>query len=667
MLIESLGTYLPPKIVSSAEIIEKCATPIRFPLERLTGIKNRRMAGDTEFALDIAKKAVADCFANSRYNPADIDLIICGSISRCNTPLQFWFEPNNSVQLQHHFGMHNALAFDISNACTGLFTCMYIAESFLKTGLIRRALVVSGEYISHLILTAQKEIESYMDSRLACLTVGDAGAALILEMGPDKQAGFHDFDMYTLGAYSEACIAKTTKHEHGGGIMYTDAVQVSTVNMKQAMAHAGYLIERAKWSHDAFQHIFVHQTSNTTIQDVARAFNKYYGSDVCNQDTVINNIAERANTATTAHMIALMDSIQNHTIQNNENVVFGITGSGATIGTALYTFDDLPDRIRCREAGTYIPEKVIPQQGPFIAHLPQTRRVRVESMGTLSENAEVQKETLARVRIAAENCFANSTHEKNETDLLIYTGTYRDEFICEPAIAALIAGKLEINPDIDVPQQKKTFALDILNGGVATLNACYTATVMMQAKKANNALIIASEVENNRDKLPKDLYGVEETGSAIFLDISPDGKTGFGNFVFKHFTDYVEALTTHTTVRDGKTYLDIKRDPYLERYYRQCIKETVQELLTREQLDLSQIKVILPPQISSNFIAELSQDLEVRLDKLVDVQAQHNLHTSSLAYALQHVSKHQLALPGDIGLLISVGSGIQVGCATYYF
>jgi amino acid adenylation domain-containing protein len=668
MVIESLGSYLPPKIVASEEIIQNCVRPIRFPLARLTGIKNRRMAGETEFSLDIAKKAVADCFANSRYNPEDIDLIICGSISRCHKPLKTWFEPTNSVQVQRHFGMHNALAFDVTNACTGLFTCMYIAESFLKTGLIRRALVFSGEYISHLVQTTQKEIESYMDSRLACLTIGDAGAALILEMRPDKKLGFHEFEMYTLGAYSEACIAKTTYYEHGGAIMYTDAVQVSTVNMKQATAHAGYIIERAKWSPNDFQHILVHQTSHTTIKDVARAFNKYYGAEVCNQDTVINNIAERGNTATTAHMIALMDSIQNNTIQNGENIIFGITGSGATIGTALYTFDDLPERIRRREAGTYTPEKVVPQQRSFIARLPQNRRVRIESVGTVPTDTQTPKETLALIRVAVENCLTTSAYEKNETDLLIYSGTYRDEFISEPAIAALVAGHLEINPDIDVPQQKKTFALDLLNGGVATLNACYTATAMILTQRANNALIVASEVENNKDKLPADLYNVEEAGSALFLDVSPDGKSGFGNFVFKQFTDYIEALTAHTTVRNGgKTYLDIDRDPHLERYYRQCIKETVQELLTREQLELSQIKVILPPQISSNFITELSKDLEVRRDRLVDVQAQHDLHTSSLAYALEHVRELQLAQAGDIGLIISVGSGIQVGCATYYF
>ena len=190
--------------------------------------------------------------------------------------------------------------------------------------------------------------------------------------------------------------------------MYTDAVQVSTVNMKQAMAHAGYIIERAKWSHDQFQRIFVHQTSNTTIKDVARAFNKYYGAEVCDQDTVINNIAERGNTATTTHMIALKDNIQNNTIQNNENVVFGITGSGATIGTALYTFDDLPERIRQREAGTYHRKRLCHSKAHSLP-VCHKRGVYASKVSAPYQNtAEMPKETLEVVRVAAENCFATS-------------------------------------------------------------------------------------------------------------------------------------------------------------------------------------------------------------------------------------------------------------------
>jgi 3-oxoacyl-[acyl-carrier-protein] synthase III len=89
--------------------------------------------------------------------------------------------------------------------------------------------------------------------------------------------------------------------------------------------------------------------------------------------------------------------------------------------------------------------------------------------------------------------------------------------------------------------------------------------------------------------------------------------------------------------------------------------------LSIEPLDLAQIKVILPPQISSGFIQRLSETLKLTSDKFVDVEPDHDLFTSSLPYALQHVRERDMVEPGDIGLIIAVGTGIQVGCATYYF
>ncbi|GCE20003.1 non-ribosomal peptide synthetase [Dictyobacter kobayashii] len=665
-LIESLGTYLPPKVVSSEEILAGCARPIRFPLAKLTGIKTRRMAGESEFSLEIAIQAVADCLANSKYQPGDIDLIVCGNISRCNAPLQFAFEPSTSVQIKQHFGFTNAVVLDVSNACTGLFTAAYVVDAFIRTGLIRRGMAVSGEYISHLSLTAQKEIESYMDSRLACLTVGDGGAALILERSPNQKLGFHEFEMYTLGHYSEACIGKATDQAHGGAIMYTDAVTVSAVNLKQAVSHAGMIMERTQWPKDSFQHIIVHQTSNTTINDVPREINKYFGEEICKQDSVINNIAERGNTATTTHMIALMDSIRSNRIQSGDNAIFGITGSGATIGTAIYTFDDLPDRIRQREAGTYTPTKIAPE-APFVSRLPANRRVQIARVGTIPPTSRVEKKTLELIQVAAERCLADIPYDRSEIDLLIYSGVYRDDFLCEPAVAALVEGRLGINADIETQQDKKTFALDVLNGGLGTLNACHASIGLIQARRAHKALIVASEVENNRESDPAELAGVEETGSALLLEESPDGTTGFGHFVFKSFTEHLDALKSHSLVRNGKTMMHFERDPQLEQYYQHCIHETVSELLQQEQLSLSQIQLILPPQISADFIGRLSATLEVDPKKVVAVSAQHDLFTSSLAYTLQQAYDQHLVSRGDIGLIIQVGSGLQVGCATYYF
>jgi 3-oxoacyl-[acyl-carrier-protein] synthase III len=181
-LIESLGVYLPPQAVSTQEVLQGCKKKVRFPLERITGIKSRRVAGETEFSIDLAGKAIADCLARSKYHPKDIDVLICSTICRYDGPnFQISYEPCTAVKLKKNFGLENALAFDLASACSGMFAAINLVDAFIKAGTIRRGLVVSGEYISHLAQTAQKEIAQFLDPRLACLTVGDAGAAVILE------------------------------------------------------------------------------------------------------------------------------------------------------------------------------------------------------------------------------------------------------------------------------------------------------------------------------------------------------------------------------------------------------------------------------------------------------------------------------------------------------
>src|SRR5262249_2752074 len=75
---------------------------------------------------------------------------------------------DHAPRLQKEFGFVNALAFDITNACAGTFTGIWLADMMLRLGLVQSALVVSGEYISHLTRTAQQEIEDFMDPRMAC-------------------------------------------------------------------------------------------------------------------------------------------------------------------------------------------------------------------------------------------------------------------------------------------------------------------------------------------------------------------------------------------------------------------------------------------------------------------------------------------------------------------
>nr|HID59088.1 hypothetical protein [Desulfobacterales bacterium] len=349
-LIESIGVYIPPKMVSSEEVLKGCRVRPRVPLERLTGIRVRPMAGEREFAIDLAKKAVEKCLANSKFCPEDIEILICANICRYDGPnFKIFFEPSTSIKLKKHFGFKNAIVFDISNACAGMFTAIIIIDSYIKCGMIKRGMVVSGEYITHLTRNAQMEITRSLDPQFASLTLGDSGAALILEESPDPSIGFHEIDIYSAGRYSGYCIAKPSKKEHGGAVMLTNSIKLHSVAVEHGVRHFSYIMNKNGWKKKRINHFIFHQTAKTAIRSGGARINRYTGENICSPENLIINLAHRGNTSSTTHFVALWDNIINNRINSGDNIVFGIQASGLTIGTATYTLDDLPDRIRKRE------------------------------------------------------------------------------------------------------------------------------------------------------------------------------------------------------------------------------------------------------------------------------------------------------------------------------
>ena len=666
-IIESIGVYLPPQSFTSSEVLLGCKNKIHFPLENITGIKTRRMAGQSEFSIDLARNAIADCLVKSKYNPTDIDILICCNISRYDGPGSISFEPNTSIKLRQYFGFTGAIVFDITNACAGMFTGIYIVNALIKTGAIRRGMVVSGEYITHLTQTAQKEIESFMDSRLACLTLGDAGAALILEKATEPGTGFLEFDLQTFGRYSPYCIAKTS--DQGGMIMYTDSVNLTDVAVKSGAKHALNVLQRAGWPPESFQHLVMHQTSGMTLNSARGEINRLLKSRICHDGNTINNLEQRGNTASTAHFIAIDDHIRKSNINSGDKIVFSISASGLTIGTALYVFDDLPQRLRQME----LQERPLKEEGPSIKSLhpatnPIAPRIRIESVGTLSEETIGKKNSMELLKSASTNCIRNSSYECNEIELLIYSGVYRSEYILEPAYAALLAGELDMNAIASGPDNKKTLAFDIFNGSIGFLNACYVAQQMIAAENCKTAMIVAAEIENNADSFSDELVGVRETASALILDSDPSTEKGFSRFQFSYHPESLNAYTTYYTAGDSKPFLHVEKDANLEAIYIACIFPAVQELLQMEGLDLNHINIIFPPQISSGFITRLSESFNLPREKFVDVVGKGpDLFTSSLTYALEQAYEKELVKHGDTGLMIAVGSGIQVGCAIYHF
>jgi 3-oxoacyl-[acyl-carrier-protein] synthase III len=679
-VIESLGVYLPPGIASTREVLSGCNLSLlqrraSARIEQVMGIKNRRLADEAEPASEMARKAILNCISVSNCQPSDIDLLIYCSISRYGALNHYVSEPAISLELTTHFPFRNALALDISNGCAGMFTAISIADALIKSGLIRVAMIVSGEHITDLMKTAQKETSGYADPRFACLTLGDAAAAVILKEGSNGCTGFHALELYTVPQFSKYCIGKPTTADHGGIIMHTESAKLFDVAENYGIPDIVRTLATLQWGRDELDHIIIHQTAQRAIDKVYEV-NRVSQREILHEGNVINNLSERGNTASTSHFVALWDNIQSGRIKSGERLLFAVQASGMTIGTAAYTLDDLPDRVRHAAQNGH--KNLTPQNG----HARQTAssrdrvsatlrcgtpRVRIESLGIASCGHHTSSMVLAGQ--AMKDCFAASSYDRDDIELLIYAGVHRDEYIGEPAIAALIAGCSRMNETAGFPiPGKKTFAFDVYNGSMGFLNACYLGAGMIRAGRVKSVMIVASEIEPNAAHPEWDQMGVAAAGSAVILDCGMGGPAGLGHCVFESFTDHIGAFASWMIADLGTPRMHIKKDGGLEALYLKCIPRTVDELLKCEGLRMEDIKVILPPQISSGFVSSLAGALHTESSRFVDLAVDgYSLASSSLVHSLLEARSSRAVEAGDIGLMISVGSGLQVGAATYYF
>ncbi|HOD16271.1 MAG TPA: 3-oxoacyl-[acyl-carrier-protein] synthase III C-terminal domain-containing protein [Spirochaetota bacterium] len=342
--IESLGVYFPEKVLSTEELMSRCRKRPRWDLEKLTGVRERRVVGKDEFALDLAVKAAEKALAMSKYDAGEIGLIISCSISRlCDREKVFCFEPSMASQIKRRIGASGAMTFDVVNACAGMFTGIYIMDSMIRAGVVKTGIVVSGESITHLADQATKEIRSSFDGQLASLTVGDSGAAVIMEGSRGGSVGFHNLDMITVPEHSGLCVAHPSK-KGPGAVMITRPVRLQKAAMKIKDPFFKKSIDRAGWTVDRIDAIIPHQTSSRAIRKGGKTLMEYLGTD--RQMEGVSIVDRYGNPSTTSHFVALHETLMDGRVFTGSNIIFMIQASGLIMGQCSYTMDDLPDRYR---------------------------------------------------------------------------------------------------------------------------------------------------------------------------------------------------------------------------------------------------------------------------------------------------------------------------------
>lgn len=339
---ESIGVYLPEKVVTTQELIDQMATAPQFDLEALTGIHTRRWRGQQEDSYTLARDAALKCLEKSQYQVSDLDMIVCCSITHFRGSF-FQMIPSFSKNLKTDLGMRDtALNFDITNACAGMLTGVSIVSNMIKSGAIKTGLVISGECITPIAESAIREISEPIDPQFASLTVGDAGAACIIDGGGNESEGIYEVSLMCLPEFAELCIGQPSE-QNAGVVMYTDAMSIHKEVIDRLPLYLSCLMESYGYSAEDIDFIIPHQTSARAIESAMELCLPLMQSSAGSghEPEVLFSVGEFGNTASTSHFVVLYDKLKKGKIKPGSRILPIALASGIILGAMLITLGNL--------------------------------------------------------------------------------------------------------------------------------------------------------------------------------------------------------------------------------------------------------------------------------------------------------------------------------------
>ncbi len=319
--IKSLATYVPPRLLTNADLEKLVDTSDEWILQR-TGIRERHIVDPGVATSDLAKEASVEAIRRAGITAADIDLIIVGTV----TPDMLF--PSTACLLQNKIGATNAWGFDVSAACSAFAYSLTVGSQLIAAGSVKYALIVGADVMSSII--------DYTD-RTTCVLFGDGAGAVVLGRSEGDAAGILDFAHEIDGSGGAAlCMPaggslRPASHETVDQRLHFVKQDGQTV-FKFAVRRTGDLCERLLKRNNvtaADIDLFVsHQANRRIIEAVADRV----GVD---RSKVIINIERFGNTTAGTIPLALNDAVEAGQLKKGDLVLIASVGAGFTVGALL--------------------------------------------------------------------------------------------------------------------------------------------------------------------------------------------------------------------------------------------------------------------------------------------------------------------------------------------
>lgn len=323
--ISSVGAYVPPRLLTNADLEKMVATNDQWIIER-TGIRERHIVEPGVATSDLAVEAARRCLAARGIEPGEVEVIIVATV----TPDMFF--PATACLVQHKLGAKGAWGFDLSAACSGFPYALQVGTKLVESGVHKKVLVIGADVMSSVI--------DYTD-RSTCVIFGDGAGAVLLEPCEGDEVGMVDYFHEVDGAggvslnmpgggslhpsTAETVAAKMHYVHQDGQAVYKFAVR------KMAEAAETVLTRNGVTGKDLSCFI-PHQANKRIILSTAERLGMP-------EECVVINIDRFGNTTAGTIPIAMQTALEEGRLKKGDLVLLASVGAGFTVGATLLQWE----------------------------------------------------------------------------------------------------------------------------------------------------------------------------------------------------------------------------------------------------------------------------------------------------------------------------------------
>jgi 3-oxoacyl-[acyl-carrier-protein] synthase III len=319
--ISALGTYVPPRLLTNADLEKMVETNDQWIMERV-GIRERHLVDPGVAASDLAVEAAKKALEERGIGASDLDAILVATV----TPDMFF--PATACLVQHKLGAKNVWGCDLSAACSAFLYAVQVGAQFVMTGSHQKVLVIGSDVMSSII--------DYTD-RATCVIFGDGAGAVLLEPTDDDSVGLIDFVHEVDG--SGGCAL----YMPGGGSLHPSTHE--TVDQKMHFVHqdggavfkfavrkmtqlCDDILKRNNIKGSEIDAFIPHQANKRIITATADRLG-------LRPESVIINIERYGNTTAGTIPLAMETARQEGKLKKGSLVLLASVGAGFTVGATL--------------------------------------------------------------------------------------------------------------------------------------------------------------------------------------------------------------------------------------------------------------------------------------------------------------------------------------------